>query len=349
MIRRAIVGTAGRRFTRLALVAAVAAALFPFTARAQGVGKQLLHGHVPPALTRLHLPAIDRLPATNRMALAIGLPLRNQEALNKLLAEIYDPSSTNYHRYLTPEQFTAQFGPTEQDYQSLIDFAKTNGLAVTTTYPNRVLLDVSGSAATVEKVFHVTFGVYQHPVESRTFYAPDAEPSIDCAVPVLHVSGLDNYFIPRPANLKKNPANTQPGNISPALGSGPSGNYMGKDFRAAYVPGTALNGAGQSVALLELDGYYAADITKYETQASLPNISLVNVLIDGYSGAAGADNVEVALDIEMAISMATNLSQVIVYEEQNGGNIATLVEPHRFGQHSQTDQFLMAPRQQSKL
>ena len=320
MICRTIAGNAGCCFIRLALAAAAAAVLFPFTAHAQGIGKQSLHGHVPPAVARLHLPPMDHLPATNRLALAIGLPLRNQEALNKLLAEIYDPSSTNYHRYLTPEQFTAQFGPTEQDYQSLIDFAKTNGLTVAATYPNRVLLDVSGSAATVEKVFHVTMGVYQHPVESRTFYAPDAEPSVDCAVPVLHISGLDNFFIPRPANLKKNPLKNQPGNITPALGSGPSGNYMGNDFRAAYVPDTSLNGAGQSVALLELDGYYAADIAQYETVAGLPNINLVNVLIDGYNGSAGADNIEVALDIEMAISMATNLSHVVVYEALNNGN-----------------------------
>ena len=40
--------------------------------------------------------------------------------------------------------------------------------------------------------------VYQHPTEARTFYAPDAEPSLDLAVPVLGISGLDNYALPRP-------------------------------------------------------------------------------------------------------------------------------------------------------
>ena len=51
-------------------------------------------------------------PGTN-LSLAIGLPLRNREALTNLLEQIYDPASTNYHHYLTPEEFTAQFGPTE--------------------------------------------------------------------------------------------------------------------------------------------------------------------------------------------------------------------------------------------
>ena len=63
---------AGGGFTRLALAAAMAAALFPFTARAQGVGRQLLHGHVPPAVARFHLPPMSRLPATNRLNLAIA-------------------------------------------------------------------------------------------------------------------------------------------------------------------------------------------------------------------------------------------------------------------------------------
>ena len=307
----------GGGLTRLALAALTAAALFPFTALAQGVGKQSLHGHVPPEVARFHLQPMSRLPATNRLNLAIGLPLRNQAALDKMLSEIYDPASTNYHRYLTPEQFTAQFGPAEQDYQSLIHFAQANGLAVTATYPNRLLLDVSGNAATVEKVFHVTLSVYQHPTENRSFFAPDAEPSLDFDVPVLHVSGLDNFSMPRPASLKKNPLTNRSAGVAPAAGSGTGGSYMGNDFRAAYAPGVTLNGAGQMVGLVEFDGYYASDITAYEQQAGLPNIPLQNVLLDGFSGTPTTNVLavfEASLDIEMAISMATNLAGVIVFE-----------------------------------
>ncbi|MBU6410326.1 MAG: S53 family peptidase, partial [Verrucomicrobia bacterium] len=85
-------------------------------------------------------------------------------------------------------------------------------------------------------------------------------------------------------------------------------------FRAAYTPGVTLNGQGQAVALVEFDGYYASDITAYEQQAVLPFTPLTNVLVDGFSGTPGLGNSEVALDIEMAVAMATNLSQVIVYQ-----------------------------------
>jgi subtilase family serine protease len=156
---------------------------------------------------------MGRFQGTNRLNLAIGLPLRNEEALDNLLQQIYDPASPNFRQYLTPEQFTEMFGPTEQDYQAVIDFAKTNGLTVTGMSANRVLLDVSGSVADIEKAFQVTMRTYRHPKENRMFYAPDAEPSVDVAVPILHVSGLDNFELPHP-KLKIEPA-TQTAGMTP--------------------------------------------------------------------------------------------------------------------------------------
>ncbi len=170
-----------------------------------------LHGHVPAVVSRLQAKGL--LSANTNLTLAIGLPLRNADALTNLLRQIYDPSSTNYHRYLTPDEFTAQFGPTEQDYQKVVDFANANGLAVTRTHGNRVLLDVSGKVSDVEKAFHVTLRTYHHPTENRDFFAPDTEPSMDTNLPILHVSGLDNYFKPRPA-LHKMPV---PG-VNPGVG-----------------------------------------------------------------------------------------------------------------------------------
>src|SRR6266404_6952351 len=137
----------------------------------------LLSSHVPEA-ARVGRPIGKPLPQT-QLHLAIGLPLRNQQALSNLLAQIYDPASPRYHQYLTPEQFTAMFGPTEQDYQKLIAFAQTLGLQVSATHPNRMLLDLRASVAQAEKAFHVTLRIYRHPGETRDFFAPDTEPTID--------------------------------------------------------------------------------------------------------------------------------------------------------------------------
>jgi len=306
----------GNRHVVLWLGAAMALGLFAQLAHAQQ--RRTLSGHVPPAATQLQ--PVDRLPGSTRLNLAIGLPLRNQEGLTKLLQQIYDPSSPQYRHYLTPEQFTEKFGPTEQDYQAVMDFAKRNGFRITATHPNRLLLDVDASVADIEKAFHVTIRVYQHPKEARRFFAPDVEPSVEMNVPVLAINGLNNFTRPHPAGLKIGP-HQKTAHAHPADGSGTGSTYMGYDFRAAYAPGVTLDGSGQSIGLVQFDGYHTNDITDYESMAGLPNVTLTNIYIDGFDGTPSDTdgNVEVSLDIEMVISMAPGLAKVILYEASSNG------------------------------
>ncbi len=279
---------------------------------------QALQGHVPSAVK--HLTSTGRLANSTQLSLVIALPLRNAMALSNLLQQIYDPASPDYRHYLTRAEFTERFGPTARDYQAVVAFAKANHLVVTATHPNRLLLDVSGTAAAVEKALHVTLETYQDPTANREFYAPDREPALDLSVPVVHIGGLDNYALPRPHVHATRMVSGQ--SVLGNGGSGPSGAYMGSDFRAAYVPNTVLDGSGQVVGLLEFDGYLPSDIAYYEQAAKLRNVPLQNVLIDGFSGnpSGTGGQVEVSLDIDMAISMATNLSKVMVYETGQGGS-----------------------------
>jgi subtilase family serine protease len=244
------------------------------------------------------------------MNLAIGLPVRNSQALQTLLRELYDPASPSYHHFLTPAEFTAQFGPDKDQYQAVVAFAQAHHLTVTGSHPNRMLLDVSGAAADVEKSFGIHLRRYQRPGGTGEFFAPDTEPTAPDDVPILDVSGLSNYRPPHPLIHR--------GKARPHAGSGSGGTYMGGDFRAAYVPGVSLNGAGQTVGLVEFDGFYASDISSYETKAGLPAVPVQTVLLDSYSGkpTTGSDsgNPEVSLDIEMAVSMAPGLSGIISYE-----------------------------------
>ena len=235
-------------------------------------------------------------------------------ASDGLLKRLYDPSSPDYRQYFTPEQFTQNFGPTEEDYQTVINFVQSHGLVVELTHDSRVLLDVRGTVSDVEKAFHVILRNYQHPTEARKFRAPDAEPWIDPKLPILEVTGLSDFNLVRPTSHRK-PLGTHAG---PGGGSAPiAGDYLGQDFRNAYAPGVSLTGTGQRVGLFEADGYYAADIANYEAYENQPSVTLQNVLVDGFNGAAGAVNAEVATDIEMAIAMAPGLSSVVVFECTN--------------------------------
>jgi len=270
-----------------------------------------LNGHVP-AAARAQLPLGD-LPETGHLRLALGLPVRDPAALQDFLKQVSDPQSPNFRQYLTPQQFTERFGPREDEYQAVIHFAEANGLTVTETHANRMVVDVTGSVASIQRTFHVRLHNFQHPTEARTFFAPDTEPEIDVPVPIARVSGLTNYWLPRPRSHRK-PLSESQLNAAPRSGSGPQGTYRGNDFRAAYLPGVTLTGAGQAVALVQFDGYNPNDITIYEQASGIPNVPLQNILVDNFSGHAGTDNGEVCLDIQMAISMAPGLSKVLVYE-----------------------------------
>jgi subtilase family serine protease len=274
-----------------------------------------LHGVYPHAVDRL-TPLRPTNPA-NHLQLVFGLPLRNDAALTTLLHDLYNPASPQYRHFLTPQQFAAQFGPTEADYQAVITFAHSHGLIVTGVHTNRVIIDIDGSVSDVEKALHVTMHDYNHPSENRTFYAPDSEPTIDPGVPITDVRGLDDYSLPHPYLVPRPVARTSA--PTPAAGSGTAGTYAGGDFRAAYVPGTTLTGTGQSIGLLEFDGYYPSDITSYETQFNVPQVPLKNVAVNGGISKPGSNNDEVSLDIEMAASMAPGLTAIYVYEAPSRG------------------------------
>ena len=277
--------------------------------------RQKLKGHVPKVVSKL--TSVGSPAQEKRLNLAIGLPLRNQPDLNLLLVDLYNPASPSYRQYLQPQEFAEKFGATAEDYQAVVDYAKQHGLNVTATHTNRLIVSVEGAVRDIEKALKVKMRTYQHPTEARTFYSADSEPSLDLGVAVLHISGLDNLSVPRP-HLKLKAANRNANaNATTPSGTGPSGAYAAGDFRAAYVPGTTLTGAGQSVGLLQFDGYYASDIAAYRTQFGLPNIPLVNVPVDGGVTTPGSGNSEVCLDIEMVMSMAPGVSTIYVYEAPN--------------------------------
>ncbi len=287
----------------------------------------VLSGHVPPASALLQ--PLGSLAGSNALHLAIGLPLRNQSALNSLLHDLYDPASPAYHHFLDSAQFTAAFGPTEQDYQTVINFAKTNGLTIMSTFSNRALVEVSGRVSDIENAFHVHMRRFQHPSEPRIFYAPDVEPSVDSSVPVLFIGGLANYQLPHPSSFHAMPLAKSNGlRSNDGTGTGSAGGYYaGQDIRSAYAPGVTNTGAGQSVGLVEFDYYYPVDISDY---LALPQIGLTssvtlsNVYV-GPTNSPGTGNGEVALDIDLSICMAPGLSTIYVYEAANNGFSPDLV------------------------
>jgi len=286
-------------------------ALFLAAATAQATQHYAATSHVPEAVSSGVAPLVGHLPSQQRLSLAISLPLQNQAELDDLLQQLYDPQSPGYHQYLSVEQFASRFGPAESDYAAVQSFARANGLAIIDTAANRMVVDVEAPAATIESAFHVSLGVYQHPTESRTFYSPDREPTVDLDAPLLHITGLDNFSLPHTKNFISSATSKS------ATGSGPGGSFLGSDLRAAYYGSGSLNGAGQSVAIFELSPYALSDIQLYFKNAHQTlRVPIKNVSVNGATVTCTAptcNDIEQALDIEQAISMAPGLSQLAVY------------------------------------
>jgi hypothetical protein len=271
---------------------------------------QVLHKHVPTAVSSGQATLVSALPATQRLNFSLVLPLRNQADLTGLLARLYDPSSPDYRQFLSVEQFTEEFAPTQEDYQTVVAFAQANGFTVTDTPSNRLIVPLNGTVEQINSAFHVTMNVYQHPTEKRTFYSPNGEPSLNLGVTVSHIEGLNNFSLPRPM-IKRMPDGHAIANVT---GSGPGGWYLSSDMRAAYYGGGALTGAGQTVGLFQYGGYDLSDVAEtFSTAGQTYSVPINNVLLDGQTGAPDGTDAEEVLDIVQAIGMAPGLSQVRVY------------------------------------
>ncbi|MGA8299261.1 MAG: protease pro-enzyme activation domain-containing protein [Terriglobales bacterium] len=269
--------------------------------------------HTRDVVTSGQAESLGRLPATQTLQLDVMLQLRHAPELENFLHDVYDPSSSSYRHFLTVEQFTARFGASQEDYDAVVRFAKENGFQIVgDPARNRMVVSIKGSVSQIEKAFHVQLGVYQHPTENRTFYAPDREPSVDLPFQLWHVDGLDNYSIPRPA-LKR--ANAQ-AKSNATVGSGPGESFLGSDMRAAYYGTGSLNGAGQTLGLFELEGTDLADLnTYYKNVNQTLNVPITLFSVDGAktSCVSPCDDTEQTLDMTQALGMAPNLASLVMY------------------------------------
>jgi len=262
--------------------------------------------------------SLGRLPSNKTLELDVMLRLRHAPELENFLQELYDPSSSSYRQFLTVEEFTSRFGPSQEDYDAFLHFAKENGFKIVGDEArNRMVVSIRGTVGNIEKAFHVLLGIYQHPTENRTFYAPDREPSVDLPFQLWHVDGLENYSIPRPALVRTNGK----AKSNASIGSGPGQSFLGSDMRAAYYGTGSLNGAGQTLGLFELLGTDLVDLNTYYTNVHQTlNVPITLQSVGGASTSCAeprCDDTEQTLDMTQALGMAPNLASLVMYIGNN--------------------------------
>ena len=327
-----------RKFGQIAFSVLAMLTLAATNSQAQTVSTR----HVREASRTGEAQAIGRVPASQEMQLDVVLPVRDEAGLKTLLRDVYDPTSFAYNRFLTPAEFTERFGPTQADYDKVVQYLKANGLEVVGGSRDGMEVQVKGPVSSVEKAFRVTMLNYQHPTEDRTFYGPDREPTTNLPFALWHVSGLDNFSKPHPLFVKKSDYAKAHGIPEEKVvthattGSGPSASFLGSDMRAAYYGGTALTGAGQNLGLFEYEGTDLADLTTYfKNVGQTNNVPVTLLSTDGtstscvYSRAGGdCDDTEQTLDMTQAIGMAPGLHSLVMYIGSTDTSIISAMTTH---------------------
>jgi pro-kumamolisin-like protein/Big-like domain-containing protein len=155
----------------------------------------------------LALPKYDQGAASaslpmQRMLLVLQRSPQQEAALDQLLEQQQDNSSPNYHRWLTPQQFGADFGPAAADIQTITTWLQSHGFQVTRASKGGIVIEFSGTAGQVQEAFHTS--IHKYVVNSQQQYANSSDPQIPAAlVPVVAgVRSLNNF----PAKPMNHPA-----------------------------------------------------------------------------------------------------------------------------------------------
>jgi subtilase family serine protease len=134
----------------------------------------------------------------NRMLLVLQRSPNQEAALEQLLDQQQDHSSPNYHQWLTPQQFGQQFGPSDQDIQTITAWLQSHGFQVAPISNGRTVIEFSGTASQVQEAFHTSIHKYSVPTAAGAIedhWANSTDPSIPTALTpvVAGVRSLHNF------------------------------------------------------------------------------------------------------------------------------------------------------------
>jgi uncharacterized protein (TIGR03437 family) len=260
----------------------------------------------------------DRGPADPRLPLdAVTLLLKPDPSLDRFLADLQDPASSDYHRWLTPEQFASRFGLSQSDIAKITSWLASQGLRVTQVARGRHWITVSGTAERVGRAFHTE--IHRFSDGQETHYANATDPSLPEALAgiVAGFSGLDD-FGPKPQMVK------------PLYNRGGSHYLAPDDFATIYdlkpLYSQGYDGTGQSVAVIGQSAVDVTDIQAFRSQFGLPDNDPQMVLVGTDPGMRSGDMEEADLDLEWAGAVAPKARIVYVYSTSIGTSLLYAVD-----------------------
>jgi kumamolisin len=241
----------------------------------------------------------------SQIPVTIALALNNEDELNEKISEMYQPGSPRYRSYMSVQEFTERYAPTVTQISEAVSYLNAHGIKTLSIGPSGLLIHATASVRYLDEAFQTEIHRYDSDASSR--FAPIFEPVMPAGLSIRAVHGLESSVQLRHhavANIHKQNASGANAGLTPS------------SIHTAYNIPTTYNGAGQTIALVELDGFKQSDITAYENAFGLPANTPQVVQVAGATGAAGSNSDEVTLDIELTTAVAPG-AKIKVYEAPN--------------------------------
>jgi len=296
---------------------ALSAAVTAISAQAASLGAGL------PVTSKSSIPSDPRLTdlgpaaAGDVKTLTLALAVRNKAALESYVASLADPSSPNFRKFITPQQFAASYGQTPEAVAQVVSYLQSKGFVISQVHANKLLITVKATNAQIGSTFGTS--VHNFVTADLRYQAPASKPVIPAAIAnvVTAVTGLSNKASFHSRSSKVPSSGALAGDIAPASTSslgGQPGSYTVKDLASKYninpLYTKGLTGAGKTIGIATLAGYNQSDAFAYWRALGL-NVSssrITDVLVDGGPLAAdgpGSEGAgETTLDVEQAGGVA---------------------------------------------
>jgi subtilase family serine protease len=287
---------------------------------------------------------VSALAADTTLHVSVALKSRDPQALSRYAQAVSDPSSPDYRHYLTVAQFAQRFGASPAAQQSVLASLRAHGLRPGALSANDLTVPVTATAATVANAFSVALSRFRVPAlgtqAAHTAYAANRAPALDANIAgdVQAVIGLNDLATPQPLMVPPHrtaasttrsvaPAQEHPHTVAATpcaaatQAAASQGAYTDNQIDDAYglngLYAAGDYGAGQTVALYELEPNLPTDISAF--QSCFGTDTTVNYTgVDGGAG-TGTGVGEATLDIETIIAAAPAVT-IDVYNGMQTGS-----------------------------
>jgi len=254
----------------------------------------------------------------NRILLVLKRSPEQESALQDLLVQQQTTSSTNFHKWLTPDEFGRQFGPADADIQAVTSWLSSFGFQSIQVSRGRTTIEFSGTAAQLEAALHTP--IHRYVVNGESHWANANDPQIPAALAPV-VSGVVSLhdFRKKPASIRSGRTAT----LTRTEGGRPQINFTDgshgiapADFAKIYNIGSSMTGSSVTIGVVARSNINVQDVHMFRSLFGLPTND-PTVVLDGPDPGdlGGGEEAEAVLDATWPGAVAPSATVDFVVSE----------------------------------